>query len=165
VPLDGQDVLKRLAGLPRGRAVLDAADGMAGVHLVGGAVRDLALGLAPHEIDIAVEGDPDPLLAALGGAEIEHERFGTATVDGVDIVRARAETYAQPGALPEVRPGGIDADLARRDFTVNAIAVALGDASVRAVDHAGEDLDARRLRVLHDDSFRDDPTRLWRLGR
>ena len=77
-------------------------------------MRDLALGLVPHEIDLAVEGDPDPLLAALGGADVEHERFGTATVDGVDIVRARAETYPQPGALPDVRPGDIDADLARR---------------------------------------------------
>jgi tRNA nucleotidyltransferase (CCA-adding enzyme) len=165
VPVDGHSLLERLAQLPRGRAVLDAADGMPGVHLVGGAVRDLALGLVPHEIDLVVEGDPDPLLAALGGADIEHERFGTATVDGVDIVRARAETYQQPGALPEVSPGDIDADLARRDFTVNAIAVALSDASVHAADHAGEDLEARRLRVLHDDSFRDDPTRLWRLAR
>src|SRR5207248_1818743 len=118
-----------------------------------------------HEIDLAVEGDPDPLLAALGGADVEHERFGTATVDGVDVVRARAERYPQPGALPEVRPGTIDDDLQRRDFSVNAIAVALDGAEVRAVDHAGEDLDARRLRVLHDDSFRDDPTRLWRLAR
>jgi tRNA nucleotidyltransferase (CCA-adding enzyme) len=165
VPVDGHALLERLAELPRGRDVLQAADGMAGVYLVGGAVRDLALGRAPHEIDLAVEGDPDPLLAALGGADVEHERFGTATVDGVDVVRARAEDYPQPGALPEVRPGDIDADLARRDFTVNAIAVALGDAAVHAVDHAGEDLDARRLRVLHDGSFRDDPTRLWRLAR
>jgi tRNA nucleotidyltransferase (CCA-adding enzyme) len=165
VPVDGQALLERLAELPRGRAVLDAANGMAGVYLVGGAVRDLALGLTPHEIDIAVDGDPDPLLAALGGADVAHERFGTATVDGVDIVRARAESYPQPGALPEVRPGDIDADMARRDFTVNAIAVALDGAAVHAVDHAGEDLDARRLRVLHDASFRDDPTRLWRLAR
>ena len=133
--------------------------------MVGGAVRDLALGLVPHEIDLVVEGDPDPLLAALGGADVEHERFGTATVDGVDVVRARAEDYPQPGALPEVRPGDIDADLRRRDFTVNAIAVALADATVHAVEHAGEDLDAGRLRVLHDGSFRDDPTRLWRLAR
>jgi tRNA nucleotidyltransferase (CCA-adding enzyme) len=165
VPVDGQALLERLAKLPRGRAVLDSADGLPGVHLVGGAVRDLALGLAPHEIDIVVEGDPDPLLAALGGADVEHERFGTATVEGVDVVRARAEDYSQPGALPEVRPGNIDADLARRDFTVNAIAVALEDGTVHAVEHAGEDLDARRLRVLHDASFRDDPTRLWRLAR
>jgi tRNA nucleotidyltransferase (CCA-adding enzyme) len=165
VPVDGQALLERLAQLPRGRAVLAAANGMPGVYLVGGAVRDLALGLTPHEIDIAVDGDPDTLLAALGGADVAHERFGTATVDGVDIVRARAESYPQPGALPEVRPGDIDADMARRDFTVNAIAVALDGAAVHAVDHAGEDLDARRLRVLHDASFRDDPTRLWRLAR
>src|SRR6478609_5974688 len=165
VPVDGHDLLKRLADLPRGQAVLDAAKGQSGVHIVGGAVRDLALGLVPHEIDLAVEGDPDPLLAALGGADVEHERFGTATVDGVDVVRARAESYPQPGALPEVRPGSIDEDLARRDFTVNAIAVALDGGEVHAVEHAGEDLDARRLRVLHDASFRDDPTRLWRLAR
>ena len=165
MPVDGQDLLERLAELPRGRAVIEAANGVTGVYLVGGAVRDLALGLAPHEIDLVVEGDPDPLLAALGGADVEHERFGTAMVDGVDIVRARAESYPQPGALPDVRPGDIDDDLARRDFTVNAIAVALNDASVHAVDHAGDDLDARRLRVLHDGSFRDDPTRLWRLAR
>ena len=165
MPVDGQALLERLAELPRGRAVIEAANGVTGVYLVGGAVRDLALGRAPHEIDLVVEGDPDPLLAALGGADVEHERFGTAMVDGVDIVRARAETYPQPGALPDVRPGDIDADLARRDFTVNAIAVALNDAGVHAVDHAGDDLDARRLRVLHDGSFRDDPTRLWRLAR
>jgi tRNA nucleotidyltransferase (CCA-adding enzyme) len=165
VPVDGQDLLQRLAGLPRGQAVLDAARATPGVYLVGGAVRDLALGLTPHEIDLAVARDPDPLLAALGGADVEHERFGTATVDGVDVVRARAEHYEQPGALPDVRPGSIDEDLARRDFTVNAIAVALDGGAVHAVDHAGEDLDARRLRVLHDASFRDDPTRLWRLAR
>ena len=165
MPVDGHELLERLARLPRGRAVLDATGELPGVYLVGGAVRDLALGLEPHEVDIAVDGDPGPLLAALGGADVEHERFGTATVDGVDVVRARAESYPQPGALPEVRPGSIGDDLARRDFTVNAIAVALHDGQVHAVEHAGGDLDGRRLRVLHDGSFRDDPTRLWRLAR
>jgi tRNA nucleotidyltransferase (CCA-adding enzyme) len=112
-----------------------------------------------------VEGEPEALLAALGEPDVVHERFGTATLDGVDVARARAEDYPAPGALPEVRPAGIDEDLKRRDFTVNAIAVSLGDGSVRAVEHAAEDLDARRLRVLHDGSFIDDPTRLWRLAR
>lgn len=162
---DGKALLERLAQLPRGRAVLDAAKGLPGVHLVGGAVRDLALGRVPHEIDLVVEGDPDRLLAALGGPDVLHERFGTATLEGVDVACARAERYPAPGALPEVRPAGIDEDLRRRDFTVNAVAVALDDATVRAADHAVEDLDARRLRVLHDDAFRDDPTRLWRLAR
>jgi tRNA nucleotidyltransferase (CCA-adding enzyme) len=128
-------------------------------------VRDLALGRAPREIDLVVEGDPEPLIAALGGADVEHERFGTALAGGVDVVRARAESYAEPGALPDVRPGTLDEDLRRRDFTVNAIAVALADATVRAVDGAVADLDGGVLRVLHDGSFRDDPTRLWRLAR
>lgn len=162
---DGKTLLERLEALPRGQAVLAAADGVPGVHLVGGAVRDLALGGTPHEIDIVVEGDPAPLLAALGGPDVLHERFGTATLEGVDVARARAETYPEPGALPEVRPAAIDDDLQRRDFTVNAIAVALADATVRAVEHAADDLRAGRLRVLHDASFTDDPTRLWRLAR
>jgi tRNA nucleotidyltransferase (CCA-adding enzyme) len=163
VPVDGPQLLQRLAELPRGRAVL--AGPLAGAHLVGGAVRDLALGRAPREIDLVVEGDPEPLIAALGGADVEHERFGTALAGGVDVVRARAESYAEPGALPDVRPGTLDEDLRRRDFTVNAIAVALADATVRAVDGAVADLDGGVLRVLHDGSFRDDPTRLWRLAR
>jgi tRNA nucleotidyltransferase (CCA-adding enzyme) len=163
VPVDGPQLLQRLAELPRGRAVL--AGPLAGAHLVGGAVRDLALGHAPREIDLVVDGDPEPLIAALGGADVEHERFGTALAGGVDVVRARAESYAEPGALPDVRPGTLDEDLRRRDFTVNAIAVALADATVRAVDGAVADLDGGVLRVLHDGSFRDDPTRLWRLAR
>jgi tRNA nucleotidyltransferase (CCA-adding enzyme) len=163
VPVDGPQLLQRLAELPRGRAVL--AGPLAGAHLVGGAVRDLALGRAPREIDLVVDGDPEPLIAALGGADVEHERFGTALAGGVDVVRARAESYAEPGALPDVRPGTLDEDLRRRDFTVNAIAVALADATVRAVDGAVADLDGGVLRVLHDGSFRDDPTRLWRLAR
>lgn len=163
MPVDGPQLLQRLADLPRGREVL--AGPLEGAHLVGGAVRDLALGRAPREIDLVVEGDPEPLIAALGGADVEHERFGTAVAGGVDVVRARAESYPQPGALPDVRPGTLDEDLRRRDFTVNAIAVALADGSVRAVEDAAADLDAGVLRVLHDGSFRDDPTRLWRLAR
>src|SRR4051812_31929657 len=73
VPVDGQALLERLALLPRGRAVVDASRSVPGVFLVGGALRDLALGIEPREIDLAVEGDPDPLLAALGGADVEHE--------------------------------------------------------------------------------------------
>ena len=163
MPVDGPQLLQRLAELPRGRDVL--AGPLAGAHLVGGAVRDLALGRAPREIDVVVEGDPEPLIAALGGADVEHERFGTAIAGGVDVVRARAESYAAPGALPEVRPGTLDEDLRRRDFTVNAIAVALADGTVTGVDGAAADLDGGVLRVLHDGSFRDDPTRLWRLAR
>ena len=165
------DLRQRLRALPCGARLLDAAAAMAGVHLVGGAVRDLLLGRAPHELDVVVEGDVRALAARLGqGADaVAHERFGTATVRAGDcrwdLAAARAETYALPGALPEVRPAGIEQDLRRRDVTVNALALDLATGTLRAVPHAEEDLAARRLRVLHDASFVDDPTRLWRVAR
>ena len=86
----------------------------------------------------------------------------------LNLARTRAETYARPGALPDVTPASIDEDLARRDFTVNAIAVGLSPdvrGEVRAAEHALSDVEDRLLRVLHDRSFLDDPTRLLRLSR
>jgi tRNA nucleotidyltransferase (CCA-adding enzyme) len=150
--------------------VLEAADRIPGLWLVGGAVRDLLLGGAVRDVDLAVEGDLDAVVDALGGSVESHDRFGTATLgtsDGglVNLARTRAETYARPGALPDVRPAGIEEDLARRDFTVNAVAVGLPGGSVRAVPGARDDLAARVLRVLHEGSFVDDPTRLLRLAR
>jgi tRNA nucleotidyltransferase (CCA-adding enzyme) len=110
-------------------------------------------------------------LGVLSGAN-EHERFGTALVawDGgrIDVATRRAEAYPTPGALPEVRAGTPEQDLLRRDFTVNAIAVTLDEehaGEVRAAPGALEDLRAGRLRVLHNASFVDDPTRLLRLAR
>jgi tRNA nucleotidyltransferase (CCA-adding enzyme) len=149
---------------------------VAGSHLVGGAVRDLLLGGEPVDLDVVVEGVA-PLAAreaasALGGEVRQHDRFGTATVvapDVVfDVVTARSESYPEPGALPEVRAGTLEEDLARRDFTVNAIAVALHASELGKLDaHPGalDDLDARTLRVMHARSFLDDPTRLLRLVR
>jgi tRNA nucleotidyltransferase (CCA-adding enzyme) len=165
--------LARLEGLPAGPAVLDAADHLAGLWLVGGAVRDVLLDAPVRDVDIAVEGEIEPVVAALGDLVEGHGRFGTATVrtpDGgtVNVARTRAESYAHPGALPDVRPAGLDEDLRRRDFTINAIAVGLsGDVrgEVRAADHAPADIEDRLLRVLHDGSFADDPTRLLRLAR
>ena len=167
------DLRQRLRELPCGARLLDAAAATAGVHVVGGAVRDLLLGdAAPREFDVVVEGDPSELAARLGAegsAAVVHERFGTATVRAGDcrwdLAAARAETYPRPGALPEVRPAGIEHDLLRRDVTVNAFALDLATGDLRAVPHAAEDLAARRLRVLHDASFADDPTRLWRIAR
>ena len=166
------DLRQRLRELPCGTRLLDAAAGMTGVHLVGGAVRDLLLGGVPRELDVVVEGDVSDLAARLGAggaAAVVHERFGTATVlDGDcrwDLAAARAETYARPGVLPDVRPARIEQDLLRRDVTVNAIALDLATGELRAAPHAAEDLAARRLRVLHDASFVDDPTRLWRIAR
>jgi tRNA nucleotidyltransferase (CCA-adding enzyme) len=151
-------------------ATLDAA-GDDPAYLVGGGVRDLLLGRGRSaNLDIVVEGDAMCLAARLGGEVLEHERFGTATVFlaglEVDVAAARTERYPYPGALPEVEGGaGIEADLERRDFTVNAMAIPLADP--RLVDPLGgrADLEAGRLRVLHERSFVDDPTRALRAAR
>jgi tRNA nucleotidyltransferase (CCA-adding enzyme) len=162
-------LLERLRALPCGQQLLKAVAGRDGVHLVGGAVRDLLLGREPRELDVVVEGELDALATALGPAATTHGRFGTATVQRGDcrwdLALARAEHYARPGALPVVRAAGIDEDLRRRDVTVNAIALDLSSGQLRAVEGARADLLTRRLRVLHDASFIDDPTRLWRIAR
>jgi tRNA nucleotidyltransferase (CCA-adding enzyme) len=100
---------------------------------------------------------------------VVHDRFGTATVlagdTHFDVAGARTETYERPGALPAVRPASLDDDLGRRDFTVNAIAVELGPPDpgrVHAHPAALADLEGKRLRVLHEGSFLDDPTRILR---
>jgi len=163
------EALAALRALPCGARVLDAFGPGDGVHVVGGAVRDLLLGRAPREIDLVVEGDLDAAVARLGGdAVTAHDRFGTARVlfgdCEVDLVRARRERYLRPGALPEVEPASLEEDLRRRDVTVNAIALDL-DGAVHSVPDALEDLEAGVLRVLHDRSFVDDPTRIWRVAR
>ena len=164
--------LDRVRELPAAQPLLAQLRDADGVHLVGGAVRDVLLGGTPVDLDLVVEGDTAALATSLGGDRTVHDRFGTATVvlDGFtyDIARSRRETYAHPGALPDVEPAPLSEDLRRRDFTVNAIAIALtGDRAgeLTAVPDALEDLEARRLRVLHDASFIDDPTRLFRLVR
>lgn len=144
--------------------------GEQGVHAVGGAVRDALLGRPAHEVDFVVEGDAVALARRLGGELTVHERFGTATVrrDGLalDLASARRERYPRPGALPDVELGAsLEEDLERRDFTVNAIAVRLTDGAVTEAPGARDDLGAGVLRVLHDRSFLDDPTRLLRLAR
>jgi tRNA nucleotidyltransferase (CCA-adding enzyme) len=151
-------------------AVEEAAGGKA-VYLAGGAVRDLLLGRGRADIDLVVEGEAAALATRLGGEMIEHERFATAKVrlDGheLDIATARAEFYPHPGALPEVEPtAGIAADLARRDFTINAMAIPLRREPELIDPHRGrEDLEAGLLRVLHERSFDDDPTRALRAAR
>ena len=167
-----RDLLDRVRALPVAKPLLAHLQDDAGVHLVGGAVRDLLLGGTPFDLDLVVEGDAAAVAASLGGELKAFDRFGTATavLDGFsyDIARARRETYAHPGALPDVEPAPLAEDLLRRDFTVNAIALALaGDSAgeLTAAPGALGDLDARRLRVLHDRSFIDDPTRLLRLAR
>jgi tRNA nucleotidyltransferase (CCA-adding enzyme) len=146
------------------------------VYVVGGAVRDLLLGRTVRDLDLVVEGDAigfaRRLAHRLGASIRTHDRFGTATLspaDGrtLDVAAARSETYPRPGALPVVRLGATLAeDLARRDFTVHAMAIPL-EGSRRRIDPfgGGEDLRRRRLRILHPGSFSDDPTRALRLAR
>jgi tRNA nucleotidyltransferase (CCA-adding enzyme) len=165
-------LLDRVQALPAAEPLMSRLPETPAAYLVGGAVRDLLLGGTPLDLDLVVEGDLDGFATSLGGDLTVHDRFGTATVvlDGFsyDIARSRRETYTRPGALPDVEPAPLSEDLRRRDFTVNAIAIALtGERAgeLTAAPDALEDLEARRLRVLHDGSFIDDPTRLFRLVR
>ncbi|HEX3617661.1 MAG TPA: hypothetical protein VHU61_14060 [Solirubrobacteraceae bacterium] len=142
------------------------------VYLVGGAVRDLILGRPLTDVDLAVDGDPGQLAAEIGAPSSAETRFGTLSVERngfrYDLARTRSERYPRPGALPAVAPAGIDADLARRDFSVNAIALGLAGSRAGELLSAPEalaDLAARQLAVLHDASLIDDPTRLLRLAR
>ena len=168
-----------------GRAALTALAAEAearGVALfaVGGVVRDLlrSPGDGPRisDLDLAVEGDPAPLLDALARATAirptRHDRFGAATLRlggvRIDLARTRRERYPRPGALPVVRPATIGEDLARRDFSVNAMALGLcGPRRAVLLDPFGGrgDLERGLIRVLHDRSFRDDPTRVIRACR
>ncbi len=146
------------------------------LYLVGGAVRDLLLGGAVGDVDLVVPSDAasfaQRLATELGGRARIHARFGTATVelaDGYrfDVATVRAEEYDRPGSLPRVRPGSLDEDLARRDFTVNAMAAEIGAGKAELVDPFGGLADLRRgvIRVLHPRSFADDPTRAFRAVR
>jgi tRNA nucleotidyltransferase (CCA-adding enzyme) len=172
----GEEVLRALGRHPGGRQIALLAGDRDDVALVGGAVRDLLLGSSPRELDVVVAGDSAAfareLALVLGANTTLHGQFGTAMVEWeagrVDVAERRAESYPAPGALPQVRPGGVTEDLQRRDFTVNAIAVTVGGprrGELAAAEHALEDLAAGRLRVLHEQSFTDDPTRLLRLAR
>lgn len=170
-PTPGQ-LIDQLRSLPAAQPLLARLGDATGVHLVGGAVRDLLLGGSPSDLDLVVEGDAAQLAEKLGGEVRVHDRFGTSTVslDGYvyDLARARRESYARPGALPDVEPASLTEDLLRRDFTVNALALAIGGpraGELSSAPRALEDLSAERLRVLHERSFVDDPTRLLRLAR
>ena len=115
------------------RAAAIAAQRGARLYLVGGAVRDVLLGGSPTDLDVVADGAfaglPDALAAGLGGRVVARSQFDTAklAVDELtlDLARARTESYARPGALPDVSPGTMRQDLARRDFSVNAMAVSL----------------------------------------
>jgi tRNA nucleotidyltransferase (CCA-adding enzyme) len=143
------------------------------LYLVGGVVRDLLLGRTNLDLDLVVEGDAINLAHRLAsitqGKLLTHPHFGTAKLQwdkwSVDLATARSETYAQPGALPTVKPGSISEDLFRRDFTINAMAIELNSSHYgELLDPYGgkSDLEHKLIRVLHERSFVDDATRIWR---
>jgi tRNA nucleotidyltransferase (CCA-adding enzyme) len=144
------------------------------VYVVGGFVRDLLIGRENLDIDIVVEGNAIDFahqLAKVWRGQVQtHQKFKTATItrlDGLkfDFVSARNETYPSPGALPSVEYGTIAEDLHRRDFSINALAMRLQpDTFGEIVDCTDglQDLRSGRIRALHERSFIDDPTRIFR---
>jgi tRNA nucleotidyltransferase (CCA-adding enzyme) len=177
----GPDLGERLLAIESLQEVFEAVQTVSepfeGVYLVGGAVRDVLMGEPNFDVDIAVEGDGialgQALARELGGRVVPHEKFGTAIVlygngGRVDVATARTEFYDHPGALPTVEQASIRQDLYRRDFTINAMAVSLKGADFgRLVDYFGghRDLAGGVVRVLHNLSFIDDPTRIFRAVR
>ncbi len=162
------------------------------IYFVGGIVRDLMLGNPPTDIDIVAQGDAialaNELCRQFGGQVYPHHRFGAAkwrltadawdklapgyarndAPDEIDFMTARAESYPQPTELPNVQPSHINDDLNRRDFTINALAIRLDNSQqMEILDlHGGiADLKDKVVRVLHDGSFIDDPTRILRAYR
>lgn len=163
------------------------------LYIVGGSVRDLLLGRATKDFDFTVEGDAgklaESILRKYAGRVVFHTRFGTATwtLDEttfkrlhipmlgsqefppfLDLISARKEIYPRPGALPTVKRSTIDDDLRRRDFTINAMAIRLdGKHYGQLHDPLGGQADLERglVRVLHEWSFIDDPTRMLRAVR
>jgi tRNA nucleotidyltransferase (CCA-adding enzyme) len=171
--LDLRERVRRLPGVDR---LLPALEGLPPAYLVGGAVRDLLRDEVPADLDIAIEGDGRSVARAvadrLGGEIREYERFGTADVvlpdHTIHFATTREEVYDAPGELPRVAQTSLSEDLRRRDFTVNTLAIGLtGDDLGHLYDPFGglADLDAGLIRVLHDGSFLDDPTRLLRAVR
>jgi tRNA nucleotidyltransferase (CCA-adding enzyme) len=165
-------LLTRLTARPEVAHMLAIVRDGPPMFVVGGTIRDLLLGLDPLDLDVVVDGPLTGIVEALGPPLRAHDQFDTATVMlgdlRCDLARSRTETYPRPGALPQPRPAPIEQDLLRRDFTINAIALAIsGDRAGELLSAPGalDDLEAGRLRVLHRASFRDDPTRLLRMVR
>lgn len=142
--------------------------------VVGGFVRDLMMKKPNQDIDIVIEGDgivfAKKFAETVGGRVITHERFVTARIilhDGfnIDIATARLEYYDYPAALPTIELSSIKLDLYRRDFTVNAMAIQLNPSKFgNLLDffNCQNDLKHQSIRVLHNLSFVEDPTRIFR---
>lgn len=144
------------------------------LYVVGGFVRDLLLRRSIEDVDVVVEGDGIAFaqyFADQNNCRVgTHQKFGTAVIvfpDGfkVDVASARLEFYTMPAALPIVENSSIKMDLARRDFTINTLAIALNpDNYGMLIDYfgAGRDLKDKTIRIIHNLSFVEDPTRVFR---
>ncbi len=174
LPGEVLSIIRRVAGL--------AGEHQLKAYIVGGFVRDLLLGVRNLDVDLVVEGDAIEFAKyaakRLDAAVVAHRKFGTAAliarkpVKGarfkIDIATARSETYRHPAALPSVSFSSVKDDLYRRDFTVNAMAVSMDSKNFgELIDFFGgrRDLKRRKIRALHDKSFIDDPTRIFRAVR
>ena len=140
-------------------------------YLVGGPVRDLLLGRSVIDLDFTIEDDSSALARSIAkrinGRVRSFPQFLTYKVTAedfpvIDIATARSEKYRQAGALPSVSPGTLADDLLRRDFSINAIALDIGSDQIHDPTGGQRDLEDQTIRVLHDLSFIDDPTRIFR---
>ncbi|MBC7330380.1 CBS domain-containing protein [bacterium] len=166
IPAEIKGLLQRIGEL--------AASQKTRAYLVGGVVRDMILGREVKDLDILVEGRAiefaRKVKEEMGGELTTHQRFGTATLklpDGleIDFATARREFYVRAGVLPTVESGSLREDLFRRDFTINALALSLHPREFGyLIDYFGgwDDLQNKRIRVLHSLSFWEDPTRILR---
>ncbi len=144
------------------------------VYVVGGFVRDLLLNIENLDLDLVVEGDgisfSKILSEKFNGSTKSHQEFGTSKLtlqdkSHIDVATARTEYYSHSAALPAIEPSSIKLDLARRDFTVNSMAIKLEKQGVFSlIDIFGGEIDLKNgfIRILHDLSFIDDPCRVFR---
>jgi poly(A) polymerase len=162
MPEHHRNHVHRLRRTPLVEAVRRALGEAAGVWIVGGAVRAAALGEEVEDLDLAVAGDPKPVARAVAAELGDHAFELSAEFKTWRVVSRR---HGWQVDLTALRGTGIEADLAKRDFTIGAVAVTLGDGE--AVDpYSGlADLDSRTLRVVSERSFKDDPLRLLRAPR
>jgi tRNA nucleotidyltransferase (CCA-adding enzyme) len=147
--------------------------------LVGGAVRDIFLNRNTCDIDVVIEGNAISILHTIYRRECRqkdwdmnfYKRYGSGTLinkisgQRIDLISTRSEFFTEPGAKPQMKPASIREDIERRDFTMNAIAISIMKkdwGSIFDIFNGREDIKARLLRVLHDRSFIDDPTRILR---
>ncbi len=162
LPAEVQDILtavKKVAG-----------EKQYSLYIVGGIVRDLLLGRTSLDLDLVVEGHAVDIAQRFAEAFQSklriHTRFQTATVKcgerSIDFVTARSEIYERPGALPTVKAGSLHDDLFRRDFTINSMAIDVSSNKLIDPYNGRKDIEKRLIRVLHEKSFIDDATRIWR---